>query len=45
MTNESLTGLALMHVHRHMNFDVEEIIDNFARTCPRHALVERCFFR
>ena len=35
MTNERLTGLALMHVHRHMNFDVEEIIDNFARAYPR----------
>ena len=35
MTNERLTGLALMHVHRHMNFDVEKIIDNFARAYPR----------
>ena len=31
MTNEWLTGLALMHVYRHMNFNVDEIIDNFAR--------------
>ena len=36
MTNERLTGLALMLVHRHMNFDVEEIIDNFSRAYPRH---------
>ena len=35
MTNERLTGLALMHVHRHMNFNIDEIIDNFARAYPR----------
>ena len=35
MTNEWLTGLALMHVHRHMNFNVDDIIDNFARAYPR----------
>ena len=35
MTNERLTGLALMHVHRHLNFNVDEIIDNFARAYPR----------
>ena len=34
-TNERLTGLALIHVHRHINFDVEQIIDNFARAYPR----------
>ena len=35
MTNDRLTGLALMHVHRHLDFDVETIIDNFARAQPR----------
>ena len=35
MSNERLTGLALMHVHRHMNFDVDKIIDNFAPAYPR----------
>ena len=35
MTNERLTGLALMHVHRHINLDVDAIIDNFARAHPR----------
>ena len=35
MTNERLSGLALMHVYRHMKFDVEAIIDNFARAHPR----------
>ena len=35
MTNERLTGLALIHVYRHMTFDVEQIIDNFARAYPR----------
>ena len=34
MTNERLTGLALMNVHRRMNFNVDEIIDNFARAYP-----------
>ena len=33
MTNEWLTGLALMHVHRHLMYD--DIIDNFARAYPR----------
>ena len=35
MTYERLTGLALMHVHRHMNFNIAEIIDNFALAYPR----------
>ena len=30
MTNERLTWLALTHVHRHMNFNGDKIIDNFA---------------
>lgn len=35
MTNERLTGLALMHVHRHMPLNIDAIIDNFARANPR----------
>ena len=35
MTNERLTGLALTNVHKHMNFNVDAIIDNFVRAYPR----------
>ena len=42
MTNERLTGLALMHtMHRHIALDIDAIIDNFARADTRN---EECIF-
>ena len=35
MTNERLTGLTLMHLHRDIDIDVDEILDTFARKHPR----------
>ena len=35
MTNERLTGLTLMHLHRDIAIDVDTILDTFARKHPR----------
>ena len=35
MTQDRLNGLALMHAHRDMDFDLERIIDLFAELHPR----------
>ncbi len=35
MSQERKNGLALLHVHRDMQLDLEEIIDMFARNHPR----------
>ena len=35
MTNERLSGLALLHLHQDIPIDVEEIIDEFSRRHPR----------
>ena len=35
MTNERLSGLALLHMHQDIPIDVEEIIDEFSRRHPR----------
>ena len=34
MTNELLSGLALLHVHQDIPIDVEEVIDEFSRRHP-----------
>ncbi len=34
MTNERLTGLALMHINDDVTLDVEQVIDTFARQNP-----------
>ena len=35
MSEDRLTGLALMHIHSDMDINLDEIIDNFAREHPR----------
>ena len=35
MGEDRLTGLALVHIHKDMDVDSEEIIDNFATGQPR----------
>lgn len=35
MSEERLTGLALMHIHKDIDVDIEEIIDSFAQEHPR----------
>ena len=35
MGNERLTSLALLHLHRDINIDIPEVIDEFARRYPR----------
>ena len=35
MTEDRLTGLALMHIHYNMDVDTEEIVKNFALQHPR----------
>ena len=35
MTQERLSGLALMHIHQNMTLDLEEILNIFARKYPR----------
>ena len=39
MGQEQLSGLALMHVHYGMEFDLEEIINIFARKHPRRMVL------
>ena len=36
MTEDRLTGLALMHIHYNMDVDTEEIVKNFALQHRRH---------
>ena len=40
MTQDRLNGLALMHAHRDMNFDLEIIINSFANAHPRRMRME-----
>lgn len=35
MAQERLNGLALLHTHRQMSFNIEELVDKFAREQPR----------
>ena len=35
MGNEKLTALTLLHIHRDVEIDVEEVIDEFGRRYPR----------
>ena len=35
MGNERLTSLALLHLHRDIDIDIPEVIDEFARRHPR----------
>lgn len=35
MGNERLTGLTLLHIHRDIDIDIQEVIDEFARRHPR----------
>ena len=35
MTEQRLSGLALMSIHYDMNIDLDEVIDIFARLHPR----------
>ena len=40
MSEERLTGLALMNIHRDMNIDIDEVINIFAREHPRRMKME-----
>ena len=40
MGQERISGLALMHSHYDMQLDVGEIIDRFARICPKRMALE-----
>ena len=35
MKEEHMNGLLLLHIHRNMKLDIEEIISEFARCNPR----------
>ena len=35
MSQERLNGLALLHTHRHMSLNIEELVDKFAGEQPR----------
>ena len=35
MGNERLTGLTLLHIHRDIHNDIQEVFDEFARRHPR----------
>lgn len=35
MSEDRLTGLALMNIHKNMPVNIEEVIENFAREDPR----------
>ena len=36
MDNERLTALTFLHVHRDIEVNVPQVIDEFARRYPRH---------
>ena len=40
MVQDRLNGLALMHAHREMELDLEQIIDLFANLHPRRMRME-----
>ena len=50
MGEDRLTGLALVHIHKVMDVDSEEIIDNLVREQPRRMKLDcilkdlNCFF-
>ena len=46
MTIERLIGLTLIHVYKHMKFEVEQIINNFACAFPKtDAFAKRSFLK
>lgn len=44
MSEERLTGLALMHIHYGCDIDLEEIVDNFAKRNPRKLELKNIIF-
>ena len=44
MTEQRLTGLALMHIHYDIKVDLELVVDNFAKRNPRKMELKNLIF-
>jgi len=44
MTEQRLTGLALLHIHYDIKVDLELVVDNFAKRNPRKMELKNLIF-